>query len=72
VVNDLGFALLTHDPGKCLHPGVIISGATTSFSLFFAALPVSFYLAQCGLDHFYRKRFVQPLLITKVVRATRR
>ena len=28
------FALLTHDPGKRLHPSVIISGATTSFSLF--------------------------------------
>jgi hypothetical protein len=31
-----------------LHLGVIISGATTFLSYFFAGPPVSFYLAQCG------------------------
>jgi hypothetical protein len=41
------FALLTHDPGKCSHPGVILSGATTYFSFFLAGPPVSFNLAQC-------------------------
>jgi hypothetical protein len=29
--------------------GVILSGATTSSSLFFRLSPVSFYLAQCGI-----------------------
>jgi hypothetical protein len=32
-----------------LHLGVIISGATTFLSYFFAGPPVSFYLAQCAL-----------------------
>jgi len=40
-------ALLTHDPGKCSHPGVILSGATTYLSFFLAGPPVSFNLAQC-------------------------
>jgi large subunit ribosomal protein L36 len=31
-----------------LHLGVIISGATTFLSYFFAGPPVSFYLAQCA------------------------
>jgi hypothetical protein len=33
-----------------LRLGVIISGATTFLSYFFAGPPVSFYLAQCELD----------------------
>lgn len=35
------FALLTHDTGKCLHRGIILSGVASSFSLFSAVLPVS-------------------------------
>jgi hypothetical protein len=38
---------LTHDSRYRLHLGVIISGATTFLSYFFAGPPVSFYLAQC-------------------------
>jgi hypothetical protein len=38
-----------------LHLGVIISGATTFLSYFFAGPPVSFYLAQCG--HLLPHRF---------------
>ena len=42
------FAFLTHDPGKCPHPGVILSGAPTYLSIFTEAAPVSFNLAQCA------------------------
>jgi hypothetical protein len=35
--------------GQGLDLGVILSGATTFFSSFFAGPPVSFYLAQCAL-----------------------
>jgi hypothetical protein len=39
-----------------LHLGVIISGATTFLSSFFAGPPVSFYLAQCAI--FFEPSFI--------------
>jgi hypothetical protein len=40
--------LLTHDPRYRLHLGVILSGAATSLSFFFADPLVSINLAQCA------------------------
>jgi hypothetical protein len=42
-----------------LHLGVIISGATTFLSYFFAGPPVSFYLAQCGSEQSPTKDFAK-------------
>ncbi len=41
--------MTTHDSRYGLHLGVILSGATTFFSSFFACPLVSFYLAQCAI-----------------------
>jgi hypothetical protein len=43
-----------------LHLGVILSGATTFLSFFFAGPPVSFILAQCARD-FLLKLFLAVL-----------
>ena len=39
-------ALLTHDFGKCFHPGAILSGVTKCFNFFLAGPPVSFQLTR--------------------------
>jgi hypothetical protein len=59
-----------------LHLGVIISGATTFLSSFFAGPPVSFYLAQCAGDSNSLIQFdflIQPqrLSLSKFSRAHR-
>jgi hypothetical protein len=58
------FALFTHDPRRCLHPGVILSGVTTSISLLSAALPMSSFSGATRygrLAFMAKKRLITPL-----------
>jgi hypothetical protein len=52
-----------------LHTGVIISGATTFLSSFFAGPPVSFYLAQCAKRRIFMIVDGHPTHKAKKVRA---
>jgi hypothetical protein len=51
-----------------LHLGVIISGATTFLSYFFAGPPVSFYLAQCAIHKAREKKLDEARKRRKIVR----